>query len=301
MISKMTSKKKHDKREQILITVFVGILCVVVLIPFLLLVSISLSKEEDILFNGYKLIPQHLSLDAYKFVFSSPGKIFQAYKVTIFYSLISMVLSTLLMSMIAYPLTRKKLKGRRVLSFYLYFTMLFSGGLVPSYILITQYLKLSNSILVYIIPSLMNPWNIFMLRSFFSDLPESMIESVKIDGASEYRIFWSFVLPLSKPVIATVALTTFLVKWNEWFTCMLYINDTELYSLQFLLQSIMDNIKLLQELDASGSGRLIDMAQIPSETTRMVMAVVVAGPAVLVFPFFQKYFVKGLTVGSVKG
>ncbi len=301
MISKMTSKKKHDKREQILITIFVGILCVVVLIPFLLLVSISLSKEEDILFNGYKLIPQHLSLDAYKFVFSSPGKIFQAYKVTIFYSLISMVLSTLLMSMIAYPLTRKKLKGRRALSFYLYFTMLFSGGLVPSYILITQYLKLSNSILVYIIPSLINPWNIFMLRSFFSDLPESMIESVKIDGASEYRIFWSFILPLSKPVIATVALTTFLVKWNEWFTCMLYINDTELYSLQFLLQSIMDNIKLLQELDASGSGRLIDMAQIPSETTRMVMAVVVAGPAVLVFPFFQKYFVKGLTVGSVKG
>lgn len=301
MISKMTSKKKHDKREQILITIFVGILCVVVLIPFLLLVSISLSKEEDILFNGYKLIPQHLSLDAYKFVFSSPGKIFQAYKVTIFYSLISMVLSTLLMSMIAYPLTRKKLKGRRALSFYLYFTMLFSGGLVPSYILITQYLKLSNSILVYIIPSLINPWNIFMLRSFFSDLPESMLESVKIDGASEYRIFWSFILPLSKPVIATVALTTFLVKWNEWFTCMLYINDTELYSLQFLLQSIMDNIKLLQELDASGSGRLIDMAQIPSETTRMVMAVVVAGPAVLVFPFFQKYFVKGLTVGSVKG
>ena len=301
MISKMTSKKKHDKREQILITIFVGILCVVVLIPFLLLVSISLSKEEDILFNGYKLIPQHLSLDAYKFVFSSPGKIFQAYKVTIFYSLISMVLSTLLMSMIAYPLTRKKLKGRRALSFYLYFTMLFSGGLVPSYILITQYLKLSNSILVYIIPSLINPWNIFMLRSFFSDLPESMIESVKIDGASEYRIFWSFILPLSKPVIATVALTTFLVKWNEWFTCMLYINDTELYSLQFLLQSIMDNIKLLQELDASGSGRLIDMAQIPSQTTRMVMAVVVAGPAVLVFPFFQKYFVKGLTVGSVKG
>ena len=301
MISKMTSKKKHDKREQILITIFVGILCVVVLIPFLLLVSISLSKEEDILFNGYKLIPQHLSLDAYKFVFSSPGKIFQAYKVTIFYSLISMVLSTLLMSMIAYPLTRKKLKGRRALSFYLYFTMLFSGGLVPSYILITQYLKLSNSILVYIIPSLINPWNIFMLRSFFSDLPESMIESVKIDGASEYRIFWSFILPLSKPVIATVALTTFLVKWNEWFTCLLYINATELYSLQFLLQSIMDNIKLLQELDASGSGRLIDMAQIPSETTRMVMAVVVAGPAVLVFPFFQKYFVKGLTVGSVKG
>ena len=301
MISKMTSKKKHDKREQILITIFVGILCVVVLIPFLLLVRISLSKEEDILFNGYKLIPQHLSLDAYKFVFSSPGKIFQAYKVTIFYSLISMVLSTLLMSMIAYPLSRKNLTGRSALSFYLYFTMLFSGGLVPSYILITQYLKLSNSILVYIIPSLINPWNIFMLRSFFSDLPESMIESVKIDGASEYRIFWSFILPLSKPVIATVALTTFLVKLNEWFTCMHYINDSELYSLQFLLQSIMDNIKLLQELDASGSGRLIDMAQIPSETTRMVMAVVVAGPAVLVFPFFQKYFVKGLTVGSVKG
>ena len=252
MISKMTSKKKHDKREQILITIFVGILCVVVLIPFLLLVSISLSKEEDILFNGYKLIPQHLSLDAYKFVFSSPGKIFQAYKVTIFYSLISMVLSTLLMSMIAYPLTRKKLKGRRALSFYLYFTMLFSGGLVPSYILITQYLKLSNSILVYIIPSLINPWNIFMLRSFFSDLPESMIESVKIDGASEYRIFWSFILPLSKPVIATIALFMFLGKWNDWNTSLLYIRNSKLYSLQYLLQRIIneaDYIKKMQGTD----------------------------------------------------
>lgn len=301
MKSKIASKKKHERREQIINTVFMGIMSALVLVPFILLVSISFSKEEDILFNGYKLIPQHFSLDGYKYVFSNPGKIFQAYKVTILYSLISMVLSTLLMSMIAYPLTRKKLKGRRVLSFYLYFTMLFSGGLVPSYILITQYLKLGNSFWVYIIPSLINPWNIFMLRSFFSDLPESMIESTKIDGASEYRIFWSFVLPLSKPVIATVALTTFLVKWNEWFTCMLYISDTDLYSLQFLLQSIMDNIKLLQELDSAGGGRLIDVSQIPSETTRMVMAVVVAGPAVLVFPFFQKYFVKGLTVGSVKG
>lgn len=287
--------------EQALLITILGIICALVLIPFLILVSISFSTEKDIIYNGYKLIPEHFTLEGYKYVFRNPATIIQAYKVTAIFSFLSMVLSTLLTAMIAYPLTRKNLRGRQGISFYLYFTMLFSGGLVPSYILITQYLHLNDSILVYILPGLISPWNVFMMRSFFSELPESMLESARIDGATEYTLFFGFVLPLSKPVIATIALMTFLGKWNEWFTSMLYINDSSLFSLQYLLQSIMENIKVLQEGNGTFTANLLDSADIPTETVRMVMAVVVAGPAVLIFPFFQKYFVKGLTVGSVKG
>lgn len=292
---------KQKKIEQIVLTTVLLIVCLAIVFPFLLLVSISLSEEKDIIYNGYKMWPEHFSVASYKYLLGNSSAVFDAYKVTIFYSVVSMALSTLLTSMIAYPLTRKKLKGRSAISFYIYFTMLFNGGLVPSYILITQYLHLNNTIWVYILVGLISPWNIFMTRSFFSNLPESMIEAAKIDGANEYMIFFRFVLPLSKPVLATVALTIFLSRWNEWMTCMLYISDTKLYSLQYLLQSIMENIKVLQEAQSAGAGVQLTESEIPAETVRMAMAVIAAGPAVIIFPFFQKYFVKGMTVGSVKG
>ena len=210
-----------------------------------------------------------------------------------------MGLSVLLMSMIAYPLACGHMRGKRGISFYLYFTMLFSGGLVPTYILITQYLHLDDTIWVYILPGLISPWYVFMIRTFFQGLPYEIYESAVIDGANEYRIFAQMILPLSKPVLATVALFMFLNQWNNWYTSMLYINKDSLCSLQYLLQRIMQNIELLQETE--NNGIMLKTSEIPSETVRMAMAVVVAGPALLVFPFFQKYFVKGLTVGSVKG
>ena len=293
--------KNKKKAEQLFLTIFFIIFCALVLIPFLLLISISFSSEKDVIFNGYKMIPGHFSLDAYKFVFRDPGQILQAYKITAIYSFSAMALSVLLQAMIAYPLTRKGLRGRKQISFYLYFTMLFSGGLVPSYILLTQYLHLDDTIWIYIIPGLISPWNVFMMRTFFSELPEEMMESAKIDGANEYTIFFRFVIPLSKPVLATVALNTFLGKWNDWNTSLLYINDTKLYSLQYLLQSIMETINQLQQLGGTFASDLLDNSNLPTETARMAMAVVVTGPAVLIFPFFQKYFVKGMTVGSVKG
>ena len=293
--------KNKKKAEQLFLTIFFIIFCALVLIPFLLLISISFSSEKDVIFNGYKMIPEHFSLDAYKFVFRDPGQILQAYKITAIYSFSAMALSVLLQAMIAYPLTRKGLRGRKQISFYLYFTMLFSGGLVPSYILLTQYLHLDDTIWIYIIPGLISPWHVFMMRTFFSELPEEMMESAKIVGANEYTIFFRFVIPLSKPVLATVALNTFLVKWNDWNTSLLYINDTKLYSLQYLLQSIMETINQLQQLGGTFASDLLDNSNLPTETARMAMAVVVAGPAVLIFPFFQKYFVKGMTVGSVKG
>ena len=202
-------------------------------------------------------------------------------------------------SMIAYPLTRKQLRGRGAINFYLYFTMLFGGGLVPTYIVISKYLHLNDTMWVYILPALINPWHVFMIRTFFAGIPGEIVESATIDGASEYTIFFKMIIPLSKPVIATIALFTFLGKWNDWNTALIYITKPELYSLQYLLQKIMEDINILKQNQQAAM--MMDQMEIPSETVRMAMAVVVAGPALVVFPFFQKYFVKGLTVGSVKG
>ena len=290
--------KKINKAQPGL-TLFFIILCAVILIPFLLVLSVSFSNEKEVLIEGYKLIPKTFDLSAYKFVFKNPESILNAYKVTIIFSFASMALSTLLMAMLAFLLSKKNLKGVRVISFYVYFTMLFGGGLVPTYILLTQYLHLGDTMWVYILTGLVSPWYAFMMRTFFQGIPYEITESAVIDGANEFTIFFRMILPLSKPVLATVALFVFLGKWNDWNTSLLYINKEELYSLQYLLQRIMRNIQMLQE--NSELAYLTDLSQLPSETARMAMAVVAAGPALVVFPFFQKYFVKGLTVGSVKG
>ena len=292
--------KKADNIFQVILTIFFIILAAIWILPFLITLSVSFSSEKDIVYEGYKLIPKNIDFSAYRFVFSNPMSILQAYKVTFIFSFTSMVLGTLLIALLAYPLTRKEFKARKFLNLFVYLTMLFSGGLVPSYILITRFLHLGDTIWVYILPSLINVWYVFMIRSFFSDIPEAIYESARIDGANEFVIFFRIVLPLSKPALATVALFTFLGKWNDWFTSMLYINDQSLISLQYLLQRIMNNIKILQE-GAGLMGLGMEAIETPSETARMAMAVVVAGPALLVFPFFQKYFVKGLTLGSVKG
>ncbi len=293
--------EKSGKRSRFIITLYFAVACVLILVPFIMIVSVSLSREQDISNFGYKILPMNVDFSAYKYLFKNPQSIINAYKVTFIFSVVSMVLSLLLMSLIAYPLTRKEMRGRSGISFYLYFTMLFSGGLVPTYILLTQYLHLNDTIWVYILPSLINPWYIFMIRTFFAGIPEEIVESAVLDGASEYKILFIMILPLSKPVLATVALFVFLAKWNCWYEAMLYINDDSLVSLQYLLQRVMNNIKLLQDSTMNNMANLMSAEEIPSETVRMATAVLVAGPALVVFPFFQKYFVKGLTVGSVKG
>ena len=292
-------KKTKNIRGQLLLNLFFIIFSMAIVLPFVILVSISLSNEGDIVEYGYSILPKHIDFAAYKYVFKNSKSILNGYKVTIFCSVIATVLSVLIQSMCAYPLSKRKLRGKKGISFYLYFTMLFSGGMVPTYILITQYLHLGDTIWVYIIPSLVSPWNVFMMRTFFSGLPYEIFESMKVDGASEYNIFFKTVLPLSKPVLATIALLTFLGKWGDWNTSMLYINNESLYSLQYLLQRILQNMDLLKQMQ--GFSQATSAVEIPSETVRMAMAVIVAGPALVIFPFFQKYFVKGLTVGAVKG
>ena len=297
----MQKLKKQNRKNQIFLNIFLILLAFLFIYPFLLLLSVSFSKESDIINYGYSLIPKNFSVDAYKYLLRNAEQLIQAYKVTIFFSVTATFFGVLLQAMIAYPLSRKTMKGRQALSFFLYFTMLFGGGMVSEYIVYTQLYGLSNNILVYILPALINPWNNFMIRTFFQGLPDELFEAVKIDGGNPYIAFFKFALPLSKPVIATVAFTTFLGMWNDWYTSLLYINNDNLISLQYLLQRILQNIDLIKEMSTGRYSSMVSVKDIPAETVRMAMTIVVAGPTLVIFPFFQKYFVKGLTVGSVKG
>ena len=292
--------KKKNLLFQIVLIVIFTILCALTIFPVLLLVSVSLSSAEAVAKFGYQLIPQEISWDAYIFVFENPQTILRAYGVTFIVSLLFMVFGVLLMAMVAYPLSRSKLKGKNAINFYIYFTMLFGGGLIPTYLLVASTLHLNNTIWVYVVPHMISTWYVFMMSTFFKGIPGEIIESATVDGASEYTIFIKMIVPLSKPVIATVALMMFLGKWNDWNTALIYISDAKLYSLQYLLQKILRELDMITQMQQAGMGS-VDAAKIPGETMRMAMAVVAAGPALVVFPFFQKYFVKGLTVGAVKG
>lgn len=291
--------RKKNLAGQILICIFFAALCFLIVFPFWLLVSASLSNSGVLAVKGYQVWPSPVDFSSYAYVFKNPDRILRAYGVTASFSVICMVMSVMLMSMVAYTLSRENLRGRGAINFYLYFTMLFNGGLVPTYIIVAKILHLNNTLWVYILPNLINPWYVFMIRTFFRGIPGEIVESATIDGASEYRIFAQMILPLSKPVLATVSLFVFLNSWNDWNTALIYITNEKLYSLQYLLQSIMENINQLKQNQMAAS--MSNMKDIPAETVRMAMAIVAAGPALLVFPFFQKYFVKGLTVGSVKG
>lgn len=289
---------RDEKGLQIIYHIVMILLCIIFIAPLILVVAVSVSSEDSIVEYGYRFIVREFDISAYRYVFLRAEVLLRAYGVTFLFSMLSMVLSVICMSLAAYPLSREVTPGRQAVSFFFYFTMLFSGGLVPSYILITQYLHLDNTIWVYVIPSLINPWYVFMMRTSFQGIPKEIIESAYMDGANEFRIYTQFIMPLSKPILATVALFIFLTKWNDWYTCMLYIDNDKLTSLQYLMQRIILDLQLLKE---SGSAFLLDDGEIPGESVRMAMAVLVAGPALFIFPFFQKYFTKGMTVGSVKG
>lgn len=271
-----------------------GICC---LVPMIYLISASITNEQTLFVEGYKLFPKNIDFSAYKYLLRNPTQMLQSYGVTIFITIVGTALSLLVMLMIAYPLSIKSFKFKKSLSFYLFFTILFSGGLVPTYLMNVQYLHLKNNILIYILPSLVNVWYVFMIRSFFSGIPEALRESAKIDGASEFRVLFNIIIPISKPVIATIAFMEIMIRWGEWYNCSLYITKPELQTVQYLLQALMQESESVQLAQDAG----VSVGDIPRETVKLAMAVIAAGPVMFIFPFFQKYFVKGMTVGSVKG
>lgn len=290
--------KKNKNR--ILIHLILIILCLSCLIPFLLVISISFSQESDIIESGYRLIPKNVTLDAYKYVFKNMGQINTGYVISIVTTVCNTALGVVMMSMVGYAIARKNFKLRKPVSFIIFFTMLFSGGLVPSYILVTQYLRLDDTILILILSGLVSPFYIVVLRTFFSKLPDGLFESAKIDGANEFFIYMKIALPMSTPAIATVALISALAKWNDWFTPMLYIKSENLMPLQFLLYRAMADLQFIAANMQNLPDSFLDTRNLPTETARMAMCIIAAGPIMFVFPFFQKYFVKGLTVGAIK-
>lgn len=274
------------------------------LLPFIMVLSTSLSSEQDLAQYGFRLFPASLDFGAYSTIFAKPDVVIKAYVVTAFQALATTALAVIIMSMCAYALSRTNFRFRKAMMFFIFFTMLFSGGLIPKYILNTQYYQLADNIWVYVLPVLASAFHIIIFRTFFQGISEGIIESAKIDGAGELRIYWQIVAPLSKPVFATLGLLILLDRWNDWFTSLLYIRNPDLYTLQYLLQRILREAEFIRQmaLDMSLAGGMDMMAlDVPTESFRFAMAVVAAGPLLLVFPFFQKYFARGLTIGAVKG
>jgi len=284
-----------------MIHLFFILLSIVIIAPFLLIVSVSLTDEKALVEFGYSFVPAKFSTIAYEFILQSPGALLRAYGNTIFITAIGSVLSLLLTSMVAYAISRRDYGLRVPLTVYVFFTMLFSGGLVPFYILMTQYLHLKDSLWAIILPSLLSPFYVLIMKGFMGKIPHELIESAKVDGASEWRIFFRMILPLSTPALATLGLFIAFNYWNEWFNALLFIDNDKLVPLQLLLVRIMNTLDFLRNNSAYIQGLGLDMSQLPNESMRMALVILVAGPMMFIFPFFQKYFVQGMTVGSLKG
>ncbi len=275
-----------------LILSLIGLACV---IPMLLVISVSLSDEKALALNGYSLLPAGFSTFAYTYILRQPGQILQAYGVTLLVTTAGTLAGLLLCSLLGYALSRKDYRFRGVLSFYVFFTLLFNGGVVPFYILMTRYLGLKDNILALILPYLVTSWYVLILRTSFSQLPVELLDAARIDGAGEWRIFFQMVLPLSKPVLATIGLFFILRFWNDWFLALLFINVPQLFPLQYLLYVLMANINFL------ASNPQTTGVPIPTQSARMAMAVLAFGPALFSFLLLQKYFVRGITIGGLKG
>ncbi len=273
------------------------------LLPFLLLMTASITDEDTIVREGYKLLPTLVSFESYQYLLNKFDQIGRAYLITIFVTIVGTIGCLAITSALSYTLSRKDLPYRKFMMFFVFFTLLFNGGLVPTYLMYTQLFHLKNNILALMIPMLlMNAYYVLLMRTFFSlNIPVSLLEAAKIDGAGEFSIYYKIVLPLSKPIMATIGLFAGMAYWNDWFNGMIYLTDPKLFSIQNVLNRIITDSQFLSN-NASVSGAAAEAAsQIPTYGIRMSIAVIGVLPIMIVFPFAQKYFVKGIALGGVKG
>lgn len=300
--SNTNSYSKVPKGGQIVLHIFFIAFSLACILPVLLIVAISLTNEKALTLQGYKFWPDKIDLSAYQYLFNHSETLAKAYGVSLTVTITGTLLAVLLIALYAYPLYRKDFPFKKAFNFYLLITMLFSGGLVPFYLLYVNYLNLKDSLIALILPGLSNAFYIFIARTFFQQtVPEEMIESGKLDGASDWRIFFQLVLPISLPVLATIALFTTLMYWNDWFNSMLFINNTDLYSLQYVMIQMIRQAEFFKNQLAGSGVALLVQESVPTESLRMAMVVVSIGPILFIYPFFQKYFTKGLTIGAIKG
>jgi len=292
----------ENKRFNAVATAILALFVIITILPILLIVIASFSAESALIKNGYSYFPEAWSVDAYYYMIKQGATILRSYGVAVFVTTVGTVVGVFLTAMLAYPISRTSFKYRNALAFFVFFTMLFNGGIVPSYIMWTRLFHIKNTIWALIIPNyLISAFNVILVKNYFTNsIPESLIESAKIDGAGEFRIFVQIMFPLAKPTIVTIALFAGLCYWNDWTNGLYYITNEKYYSIQLLLMKIMNNI---QALRANTNSSLLGtgVVELPGTSIRMAMAVVGILPIMLVYPFAQKYIIRGIVVGAVKG
>ena len=309
MASSVAVKKKKRRINavsvpaEIVINIIMILFCLLCVVPFIFVIIISFTSEESIAHIGYSFVPESLSLKAYKYAIDMGYALWRSYFNSFFITIVGTVLSVLVCALYSYALFRRDFKYRRFFTFFSFFTMLFGGGLVPTYVVCKQMLGLSDNYAAVIVPLLVNPFNIIVMRTFFqSSVPEELIEAAAIDGSGEYNTLFKIIFPISKPGIATIALLNALAYWNEWYTPMLYVRDNDHIPLQYLLMKLQRNVENLAKISSSlGADAAKAAAQMPTQSLRMVLVVLAVIPIACAYPFFQRYIVAGLTIGSVKG
>ena len=293
---------QHDKLQQTLMHIFMIFLVLCCVLPFLLVVMASFTDEQTLIRNGYSFFPEKFSLGTYQYIMQSAKTIFHGYFMTILVTVIGTFCNISLTVLFAYPLSRKDLPYRNAISFILFFSMLFNGGLVPTYMMYANTFHIKNTIWALIVPSLMmNAFYIIMMRSFFTtSIPDSLIEAAKLDGASEMKILHKIILPLSKPMLVTLVLMVGLGYWNDWMNGMYYVTDNDLNTIQMILNNMIQNVQFLAS-NSNMFGTAAAQVNLPTVGIRMGIAVIAVLPVMVIYPFLQKYFVKGIVVGGVKG
>lgn len=296
------SRIKLDRSDLILrITSYtvVSLFALFCLIPFVMMLSASLSSEDEIRRTGFGLLPKDFSLNAYQLIFNSPRQVIGSYIVTITMTVCGTAIGLFIIAMTGYALNRKDFPFRNHISFFIYFTTLFSAGLAPTFLWIARDLGLRGSYLAVFLQLLMTPWLIILMKNFMRTVPYEVIESGKVDGAGDFRIFFQLCLPIMKPALATVGLFLALAYWNEWYLSSIYLGSTVEYKpLQYLLYNVINTANALRN---SMAGANVSITDLPSNTLKMASAIVATGPILLLYPFVQKYFVSGITIGAVKG
>lgn len=293
-----TNKQEPMQYISNIILIFLSLSC---LLPFLLLVISSFTEEKTLIYYGYKFFPKKVSLDAYKYLLEHSSVIGRGYAITALITIVGTTISLIITSMLAYPLSRKDTPLRNPLSFVVYFTMLFNGGLVPTYIMYTRYFGIKNTLWGLLVPSLlMNGFNVIITRTYFkTNIPDAVIESAVVDGAGQFMTFRKIVIPLSFPIMATIGLFAGLAYWNDWYNGLIYLTNAKLFSIQNILNRIMTDLQFLSNTNfGTTTGQV---ASLPETAVRMAIATVGMVPILIAYPFFQKYFVKGITIGAVKG
>lgn len=294
----MVEKNKGFQVFAHILMIFLSFCC---LAPFILLLASSVTDESALVANGYSFVPSKFSLEAYRYILVDSTSIISAYGLSFLVTIVGTICNLTLTTLFAYPLSRREVLGRRFFAFFLFFTMLFSGGLVPSYIMWTRTFHISNTIFALLIPNLlMSAFNVIMMRTYFTgNIPDAVIEAARIDGANEFRILRSVVLPMATPILATLTVLVGLAYWNDWTNGLYYINDDHYYTVQVFLMNIQRQMEAMKSSAESGMAAV--NVELPSNGVRMAVTVLCVLPILVAYVFLQKYFVKGIAIGAVKG